>query len=141
MIVEIQSLLSQSHCLLWSSQFHILVQLFPLEPCLAWSRCWLWNISNWIEIEVSWLKLSFPVAMDYPDPKKKSSFVGKIILAAALTALCILMLKQSPSFNTPSMVISYLPIVWRSLLNYHPCPWVIWETVLTIFFFFSFGFW
>nr|POE57360.1 udp-arabinose 4-epimerase 1 [Quercus suber] len=40
--------------------------------------------------------------MDYPDPKKKSSFVGKILLAAALTALCILMLKQSPSFNSPS---------------------------------------
>jgi len=40
--------------------------------------------------------------MDYPDPKKKSSFVGKILLAAALTALCIIMLKQSPSFNSPS---------------------------------------
>ncbi|KAM7500452.1 hypothetical protein LguiA_024866 [Lonicera macranthoides] len=40
--------------------------------------------------------------MDYVDPKKKNNFVGKILLAAALTALCILMLKQSPSFNTPS---------------------------------------
>ncbi|KAA8544828.1 hypothetical protein F0562_019612 [Nyssa sinensis] len=40
--------------------------------------------------------------MDYADPKKKSNFVGKILLAAALTALCILMLKQSPSFNSPS---------------------------------------
>lgn len=36
------------------------------------------------------------------DPKKKSGFVGKILLAAVLTALCILMLKQSPTFNSPS---------------------------------------
>ncbi|KAI8001907.1 UDP-arabinose 4-epimerase 1 [Camellia lanceoleosa] len=40
--------------------------------------------------------------IDYVDPKKKSNFVGKILLAAALTALCILMLKQSPRFNSPS---------------------------------------
>lgn len=40
--------------------------------------------------------------MDYMDPKKKSGFVGKILLAAVLTALCILMLKQSPTFNSPS---------------------------------------
>ncbi|XP_009631195.1 UDP-arabinose 4-epimerase 1-like [Nicotiana tomentosiformis] len=38
--------------------------------------------------------------MDYADPKK-SNYVGKILMAAMLTALCILMLKQSPSFNTP----------------------------------------
>ncbi|GJT35081.1 UDP-arabinose 4-epimerase 1-like protein [Tanacetum coccineum] len=40
--------------------------------------------------------------MDYADPKKKNGVVGKILLAAGLTALCILMLKQSTSFNTPS---------------------------------------
>ncbi|KAL7241644.1 hypothetical protein ACSBR1_014279 [Camellia fascicularis] len=40
--------------------------------------------------------------IDYVDPKKKNNFVGKILLAAALTALCILMLKQSPRFNSPS---------------------------------------
>ncbi|KAM7524784.1 hypothetical protein LguiA_014686 [Lonicera macranthoides] len=40
--------------------------------------------------------------MDYTDPKKRNNFFGKILLAAALTALCILMLKQSQSFNTPS---------------------------------------
>lgn len=44
------------------------------------------------------------VGMDYPDTKKKSSFVGKILLVAALTALCILMLKQSSTFNSPSPV-------------------------------------
>lgn len=40
--------------------------------------------------------------MDLADPKKKSSYVGKILLAAALTAFCILVLKQSPTFNTPT---------------------------------------
>jgi UDP-arabinose 4-epimerase len=50
--------------------------------------------------------------MDYPDPKKKGSFVGKILLAAALTALCILVLKRSSSFNAPSPVtfLSYILI-------------------------------
>uniref|UniRef100_A0A7N0ZRC6 NAD-dependent epimerase/dehydratase domain-containing protein n=1 Tax=Kalanchoe fedtschenkoi TaxID=63787 RepID=A0A7N0ZRC6_KALFE len=41
--------------------------------------------------------------MDYTDPKKKHSIVGKIILAATLTAICIFMLKQSPSFSSPSV--------------------------------------
>ncbi|KAJ4849831.1 UDP-arabinose 4-epimerase 1 [Turnera subulata] len=43
-----------------------------------------------------------PGGVDYPDPKRKNNVVGKILLAAALTALCIIMLKQSPSFNAPS---------------------------------------
>ncbi|TXG48225.1 hypothetical protein EZV62_027519 [Acer yangbiense] len=38
--------------------------------------------------------------LEYADPKKKGNLIGKILLAAALTALCIIMLKQSPSFNT-----------------------------------------
>ncbi|KAK1384807.1 UDP-arabinose 4-epimerase 1 [Heracleum sosnowskyi] len=41
--------------------------------------------------------------MDFAEPKKKNNFVGKILLTAVLTALCILMLKQSPNFNTPSV--------------------------------------
>ncbi|KAG8490966.1 hypothetical protein CXB51_014697 [Gossypium anomalum] len=46
---------------------------------------------------------SMPLSgMEYPDPKRKSNFVGKILMAATLTALCIIMLKQSPNFNTPS---------------------------------------
>ncbi|XP_057960445.1 UDP-arabinose 4-epimerase 1-like isoform X2 [Malania oleifera] len=40
--------------------------------------------------------------MDYTDPKRKSNFLGKIILAATLTALCIIMLKRSPTFTSPS---------------------------------------
>ncbi|KAE8647776.1 hypothetical protein Csa_003058 [Cucumis sativus] len=40
--------------------------------------------------------------MDYSDPKKKNNVVGKFILAATLTALCIIMLKQSPAFSAPS---------------------------------------
>ncbi|XWS17978.1 hypothetical protein CRYUN_Cryun32bG0003000 [Craigia yunnanensis] len=46
---------------------------------------------------------SMPFAgMEYPDPKRKSNFVGKILMAATLTALCIIMLKQSSTFSTPS---------------------------------------
>ncbi|KAK9227048.1 hypothetical protein WN943_012097 [Citrus x changshan-huyou] len=40
--------------------------------------------------------------LDYADPKRKSNFAGKFILAAALTALCIFLLKQSPTFSSPS---------------------------------------
>uniref|UniRef100_A0A6M2F4M9 NAD(P)-binding domain-containing protein n=1 Tax=Populus davidiana TaxID=266767 RepID=A0A6M2F4M9_9ROSI len=40
--------------------------------------------------------------MDYSDPKRKNNVVGKILLAATLTALCIIMLKQSPTFYSPS---------------------------------------
>ncbi|PSS19227.1 UDP-arabinose 4-epimerase [Actinidia chinensis var. chinensis] len=40
--------------------------------------------------------------MDYVDPKKRSNYVGKILLAATLTALCILILKKSSGFSSPS---------------------------------------
>ncbi|KAJ6776669.1 PINORESINOL REDUCTASE-RELATED [Salix koriyanagi] len=40
--------------------------------------------------------------MDYSDPKRKNNVVGKILLAATLTAVCIIMLKQCPTFNSPS---------------------------------------
>lgn len=40
--------------------------------------------------------------LDYADPKKKNNFVGKILLVATLTTLCVLMMKQSQSFTTLS---------------------------------------
>ncbi|XP_059280581.1 UDP-arabinose 4-epimerase 1-like [Lycium ferocissimum] len=55
--------------------------------------------------------------MDYADPKKKNNFVGKILMAAMLTALCILMLKQSPSFNTPSVFSRHEPGVTHVLVT------------------------
>ncbi|KAH0696793.1 hypothetical protein KY290_014209 [Solanum tuberosum] len=55
--------------------------------------------------------------MDYADPKKKSNFVGKILMAAVLTALCILMLKQSPTFNTPSAFSRHQPGVIHVLVT------------------------
>lgn len=55
--------------------------------------------------------------MDYPDPKKKSNFVGKILLAAVLTTLCILVLKQSSSFNTPSPFSHHEPGVTHVLVT------------------------
>ncbi|KAK6150185.1 hypothetical protein DH2020_017710 [Rehmannia glutinosa] len=55
--------------------------------------------------------------MDYADPKKKNNFCGKIIMVSTLTALCILMLKQSPSFNTPSQFSSHEPGVTHVLVT------------------------
>ncbi|KAE8673425.1 putative UDP-arabinose 4-epimerase 1 [Hibiscus syriacus] len=42
---------------------------------------------------------SMPFVVMEPDPKTKSNVVGKILMVAALTALCVIMLKQSPSFK------------------------------------------
>nr|GMD06266.1 UDP-arabinose 4-epimerase 1-like [Ipomoea batatas] len=55
--------------------------------------------------------------MEYLDPKKKSNFVGKILMAALLTALCILMLKQSPTFNPPSPFSHHEPGVTHVLVT------------------------
>ncbi|XP_027086913.2 UDP-arabinose 4-epimerase 1-like [Coffea arabica] len=55
--------------------------------------------------------------MDYVDPKKKSNVVGKVFMAAALTALCIIMLKRSPTFNTPSPFAHYEPGVTHVLVT------------------------
>lgn len=50
------------------------------------------------------------------DPKKKTSYIAKILMAAVLTALCILMLKQSPSFNAPSVVCTVIFICYIAKL-------------------------
>ncbi|XLT29039.1 hypothetical protein HN873_060331 [Arachis hypogaea] len=41
-------------------------------------------------------------SLDYADPKRKGNFLGKVFLAAGLTALCIIMIKQSPSLSSTS---------------------------------------
>ncbi|KAF8408720.1 hypothetical protein HHK36_004785 [Tetracentron sinense] len=55
--------------------------------------------------------------MDYLDSKRKSNFVGKIILAAVLTALCILIIKQSPSLSSPSPFSRHEPGVTHVLVT------------------------
>ncbi|KAI3466906.1 hypothetical protein Pfo_023569 [Paulownia fortunei] len=55
--------------------------------------------------------------MDFADPKKKGNFLGKIIMAASLTAFFILLLKQSPSFNTPSEFSRHEPGVTHVLVT------------------------
>ncbi|QHO42310.1 UDP-arabinose 4-epimerase [Arachis hypogaea] len=42
------------------------------------------------------------LGLDYADPKWKGNFLGKVFLAAGLTALCIIMIKQSPSLSSTS---------------------------------------
>ncbi|XP_028788112.1 UDP-arabinose 4-epimerase 1 [Neltuma alba] len=55
--------------------------------------------------------------MDYADPKRKGSLVAKVFLAAALTALCIIMIKQSPSMNSPSPFSFHEPGVTHVLVT------------------------
>ncbi|KAL6651386.1 hypothetical protein ACP70R_010311 [Stipagrostis hirtigluma subsp. patula] len=38
--------------------------------------------------------------MDFADSRRKPTFTGKIAVAAALTVMCIIVLKQSPGFNS-----------------------------------------
>ncbi|KAK6916903.1 NAD(P)-binding domain [Dillenia turbinata] len=55
--------------------------------------------------------------LEYVDPKKKSNVVGKILLAATLTALCIVMLKQSPNFSTSSPFSRHEPGITHVLVT------------------------
>lgn len=55
--------------------------------------------------------------LDYADPKKKSNFVGKILLVATLTALCVVMLKQSPTLMAPSPFALHEPGVFHVLVT------------------------
>ena len=63
----------------------------------------------------------FLLGVDYAEPKRKGNFVGKIFLAAALTTLCIIMIKRSPSLNPPSPVILCSMI---SSSTHKPLPWL-----------------
>lgn len=52
----------------------------------------------------------FLSGMDYSETHRKPQFLGKLVIAVILTALCILILKQSPSF-------SGLSVVWFIQIN------------------------
>ncbi len=101
----------QVFCFFWMLSGYIWVCFFVKFMLELYIYIYLVNLlSGFSGFHVWCFSTLILVGMDYPDPKKKSSFVGKILLAAALTALCILMLKHSPSFNTPSPVtpLSYV---------------------------------
>lgn len=55
--------------------------------------------------------------LDYADPKKKNNFVGKILLVATLTALCVVMLKQSQTLVAPSPFAIHDPGVYHVLVT------------------------
>lgn len=72
-----------------------------------------WSLESALDIQgfqylclVFWVPVTL-AGMDYADPKKKSSFVGKMILVAFLTVSCIFLLKGSTSFNSPSPVTPF----------------------------------
>ncbi|QCD84616.1 UDP-arabinose 4-epimerase [Vigna unguiculata] len=58
-----------------------------------------------------------PIGLDYPDPKRKGNFVGKVFLAAVLTTLCIIMIKRSPSLNSSSPFAIHEPGVTHVLVT------------------------
>lgn len=60
-------------------------------------------IQNFTHVDDFW-----SVGLDFADPKKNNNYMGKIVLVMTLTAMCILLLKQSPAFNTPSVVLLLL---------------------------------
>ncbi|GJN01744.1 hypothetical protein PR202_ga19034 [Eleusine coracana subsp. coracana] len=43
------------------------------------------------------------LGMDFTDSRRKPTFTGKIAVAAALTVMCIIVLKQSPGFGSTSV--------------------------------------
>jgi len=60
--------------------------------------------------------------MDYAYSEKKGNFVGKVFLATALTTLCIIMIKRSPSLNSPTPVIHIPLIPLKCHYHYHGQP-------------------
>ncbi|KAH0851182.1 hypothetical protein HID58_091104 [Brassica napus] len=55
--------------------------------------------------------------LDYADQKKNNDYTGKIVLVISLTAMCILVLKQSPTFDTPSVFSQHEPGVTHVLVT------------------------
>jgi hypothetical protein len=65
------------------------------------------QISNVAHYQFSCTDFNFPVifsGMDFAGSRRKSNFTGKITVAAALTVMCIIVLKQSPGFSSSSVV-------------------------------------
>ncbi|KAJ6796296.1 putative UDP-arabinose 4-epimerase 3 [Iris pallida] len=55
--------------------------------------------------------------MDYSDSRRKPHFLGKILMAALLTVLCIVILRQSPAFSGPSVFSRHEPGVIHVLVT------------------------
>ncbi|XP_072968571.1 probable UDP-arabinose 4-epimerase 3 isoform X1 [Typha angustifolia] len=55
--------------------------------------------------------------MDYSDSRRKPHFLGKVIMAAFLTALCIFILKQSPHYGSTSVFSRHEPGVTHVLVT------------------------
>lgn len=55
--------------------------------------------------------------MDYSDPKKKGNAIGKVLVAAGLVTFCLVMMKQSPTFNTPTQFSHHEPGVTHVLVT------------------------
>ncbi|KAH1225947.1 UDP-arabinose 4-epimerase 1 [Glycine max] len=63
---------------------------------------WISASSHWSKSQSRATKATTIRGMDYAYSEKKGNFVGKVFLATALTTLCIIMIKRSPSLNSPT---------------------------------------
>ncbi|KAF8390956.1 hypothetical protein HHK36_023256 [Tetracentron sinense] len=89
-------------CDSWSSHSDMLISVTRdhlSETCIEPYDSWSPRSDMLIPVTLGHLS---ETCMDYADSKRKSNFVGKILLAATITALCIIMLKQSLCFRSPS---------------------------------------
>ena len=57
--------------------------------------------------------------MDFGDVRRKPNFAGKVAVAAALTVMCILVLKQSPGFGGTSVVCANFSPTATGLCHHH----------------------
>ncbi|KAK1280698.1 putative UDP-arabinose 4-epimerase 3 [Acorus gramineus] len=55
--------------------------------------------------------------MDYTDSRQKPHFLGKVLMVFLLTAICIIVLKQSPGYNGPSPFSRHEPGVTHVLVT------------------------
>eukprot|EP00262_Sarcandra_glabra_P020082 TRINITY_DN788_c2_g1_i1.p1 TRINITY_DN788_c2_g1~~TRINITY_DN788_c2_g1_i1.p1 ORF type:complete len:418 (-),score=62.85 TRINITY_DN788_c2_g1_i1:87-1340(-) len=55
--------------------------------------------------------------MDYADSRRRPHFLGKVLLAVILTALCIIMLRHSSGFSGPSLFSHHEPGVTHVLVT------------------------
>lgn len=56
-------------------------------------------------------------AMDLADTKRKSNVTGKVLMAISLITLCIIILKRSPNFSSPSLFSHRQPGVTHVLVT------------------------
>jgi hypothetical protein len=58
-----------------------------------------WGQPITVHLDTFWIRPISFAGMDFADTRRKPNFTGKIAVAAALTVMCIIVLKPLPSFS------------------------------------------